>query len=259
MRNRSVHGGRHVLGQNFLTHRPTIATILDLVDATDGPILEIGAGAGALTVPLAATGRPVRAVELDEHRVGALRRRLPGVDVARADALIEPFDRAVIVGNLPFHLTTPLLRRLLRAPTWRHAVVITQWEVARKRAGVGGSTMLTAQAAPWFEFSVHGRVPAAGFSPRPGVDGGILAIQRRRRALIDERERRRYERFVASAFTARGRGVARVLRNVSGAPAPTIDRALRSASVGRDALPRDLNAQQWAVLWREVGEVAHLR
>ncbi len=73
----------------------------------------------------------------------------------------------MVVGNIPFHLTTPILRRLLSSATWQHAVVLTQWEVARKRAGVGGRTMMTAQAAPWFDFVLDSRVPAGCFTRGP--------------------------------------------------------------------------------------------
>ena len=90
---RSVHGGRHELGQNFLIHRPTIHAIVDLVASTEGTILEIGAGDGALTTPLARLGRPLVAIDIDEHRVNTLRRRLPNVRVQHADALRHPLDQ----------------------------------------------------------------------------------------------------------------------------------------------------------------------
>lgn len=253
MRNRSVHGGRHELGQNFLVHRPTITTLIELIAETDGPILEIGAGDGALTVPLATLGRPLRAIDIDEHRVARLRRRLPGIDIEQADAMREPLDRPVIVGNLPFHITTPLLRRLLESPAWNHAIVLTQWEVARKRAGVGGTTMMTAQAAPWFTFELRGRVPAHGFTPRPSVDGGILAIHRRAIPLVEHADRHRYERFVHGVFTGRGSGIAAILRPRSVAAARAIPRALDRASVRHDALARNLTADQWAALWNALG------
>lgn len=250
MRNRSTHGGRHELGQNHLIHRPTIRRIVELVAATDGPILEIGAGDGALTVPLAALQRPLRAIDIDELRVARLRRRLPHVDIQRRDALHEPFDRAVIVGNLPFHITTPLLRRLLESSGWRHAIVMTQWEVARKRAGVGGGTMMTAQAAPWFTFELHGRVPAHAFAPRPSVDAGILAIGRRDAPLVPVAERARYDRFVRAVFTGSGRGIAAILRSRR---FPDVASVLDRSGIRRDALPRDLDPKQWAVLWHAAG------
>ncbi|MDR6198746.1 23S rRNA (adenine-N6)-dimethyltransferase [Microbacterium sp. SORGH_AS428] len=252
MRTRSVHGGRHELGQNFLIHPPAIDRIVALVAASDGPILEIGAGGGALTARLARLGRPLTAIDIDERRVAALRRSYPSVRVERADVLRHPLDAPVIAGNLPFHLTTPIMRRLLQRPSWQHAVLLTQWEVARKRAGVGGGTLLSAQSAPWFAFTLHGRVPARAFRPMPSVDGGILAIARRRSPLVPDADRRAYERFVGDVFTARGRGIAAVLAAAARMPRPAARGRLDSAGIRPDALPRDLNAQEWARLWREV-------
>ena len=73
----SSFGGRHELGQNHLIHRPTIATILDLVRATDGSVLEIGAGGGALTLQFARLDRDLLAVDIDPRSVERLQRRLP--------------------------------------------------------------------------------------------------------------------------------------------------------------------------------------
>lgn len=253
MRTRSVHGGRHELGQNFLTHAPTIRGIRDLVAETNGPILEIGPGDGALTEPLARLGRDLCAVELDEHRVRTLRRRLPHIDVRHGDALRVPLDRRVIVGNIPFHLTTPLLRRMLTRGTWQHAILLTQWEVARKRAGIGGSTMMTAQSAPWFEFELVRRVPRHCFRPAPSVDGGILAITRRGSPLLPLSERHGYERFVRTAFSGGGNGIRQILARSTGAPSGRVRSALRRAGVADHALPRDLRGEQWAALWRSLG------
>src|SRR5699024_1211006 len=151
----------------------TIATIADLARATSGPIMEIGPGGGAVTNELYRLGRPLTLVELDETRLDHLEDTFPRAEIRHADVLTTRFDRPVIVGNLPFHLTTPILRRLLRTGRWQQAILLTQWEVARKRAGVGGSTMMTAQWAPWFDFRLAGRVPADAFDPKPSVDGGI--------------------------------------------------------------------------------------
>jgi 23S rRNA (adenine-N6)-dimethyltransferase len=249
MRTRSVHGGRHELGQNFLVHPPTIDRIVALVAKTDGAIIEIGAGSGALTAGLAELGRSLTAIDIDERRIAELRRAHPEVRVEHADALRHPLDAPVIAGNVPFHLTTPILRRLLQRSAWRHSVLLTQWEVARKRAGVGGGTLLTAQSAPWFEFHLHGRVPARAFRPMPSVDGGILAITRRGSPLIPVGERRAYERFVGDIFTARGRGMAAILATVSGSSAPAARKTLSAAGIHPASLPRDLDAAQWARLW----------
>lgn len=249
LRSRSTSGGRHELGQNFLTHIPTLQRLTSLIAETDGAILELGAGDGALTSQLARLPRSLRAIDIDEHRVARLRSRLPRVDVRRSDALCEPLDRPVVVGNIPYHLTTPILRRLLRTGTWRHAILLTQWEVARKRAGVGGATMMTAQAAPWFAFRLHDRVPARHFRPMPSVDGGILGIERRATPLVDPHHRHRYEAFVSTIFRSRGNGMRRILRGMPHPPI-AVDRALTESGIAYTALPRDLAPEQWAMLWR---------
>ena len=80
--------GRHEHGQNFLTDQSTISTITQLVAATEGPIIEIGPGDGALTIPLAQLGRPVTAVEIDARHARRLGERLPShVDVVADDFL----------------------------------------------------------------------------------------------------------------------------------------------------------------------------
>ena len=246
---RSVHGGRHELGQNFLNHRPTIDRITRLVDGTSGPVLELGAGDGALTRELVRLGRPLTAIDIDEHRVRRLRRALPKVRIEHADATRYPLDAPVIVGNIPFHLTTPILRRLLASHGWQHAVLLTQWEVARKRAGVGGRTMMAAQTAPWFDFRLDGRVPAWCFTPMPSVDGGLLTIARRRTPLVPLRQRSAYEAFVRRVFTGAGGTLPRVVQRASGADASHVGRALMDARVPPRALPRDLDPQQWSRLW----------
>ncbi|MFT4297030.1 MAG: 23S ribosomal RNA methyltransferase Erm [Micropruina sp.] len=251
---RSLHGGRHELGQNFLTHQPSIDTITSLVAGTRGPILELGAGDGALTRPLAASGRPLTAIDLDEHRTRRLARALPGVRVVHADALRYPVRTPVVVGNVPFHLTTPILRRLLSEPRWLHAVLVTQWEVARKRAGVGGGTLMTAQSGPWFVFELRGRVPRWGFDPSPSVDGGILAITRRGSPLLPVADRRRYQGFVRAVFTGRGGSLAQVLQGAAQVGRPVVRRAMAHAGVTPDALPRDLAVEQWVALWQTLRE-----
>ncbi|MGX7827482.1 23S ribosomal RNA methyltransferase Erm [Actinokineospora sp. 24-640] len=249
---RHLSGGRHELGQNFLVDRGVIAAVLTCVAETDGaetggPLIELGPGDGALTVPLSRTGRPLTAIELDARRAERLRERT-GVTVVHGDYLRHrfPWHRHTVVGNIPFHITTATLRTLLAAPGWRDAVLIVQWEVARRRAGIGGATLLTAAWWPWFEFRVRARVPARAFRPVPGVDGAILTITRRAVPLVADRQG--YQHFVKRVFTGRGRGIGAILGK-AGHPA-----AAKRAGVPRDALPRDLTADQWARLWTVVVE-----
>lgn len=247
---RSQHGGRHELGQNFLTHQTTIKKIAQLASETSGSILEIGAGGGAITRALVPLRRPITAIEIDEHYVQKLKRTLPTVRVVHGDVMRSKITANVVVGNLPFHLTTPIIRRLLQANSWQHCILIVQWEVARKRAGVGGSTMLTAQNAPWFEFVLEGRIAARCFRPSPSVDGGILVISRRSRPLIDLNRRREYEEFVRRVFTGRGGTMPKILARAAQCSMSQARDALKDVQAVMNALPRDLTPNQWVELWQ---------
>lgn len=246
-------GGRHELGQNDLVDRRTIAAVVALVAETTGPIVELGAGTGALTVPLARLGRPITAIEIHPRRAQDLHRRLAapdGVAVVVADALRHPYPRSphVVVGNLPFHRTTDILRMLLGERHWTDAVLLVQWEVARRRTGVGGATMMTAQWWPWYDFTLHRRVPRQAFRPSPGVDGGLFTMHRRTEPLLEPRHRGDYQRFVAQVFTGRGAGLRAVLRG-AGLDARRIDAVLRHHGIGARSLPRDLTPEQWVALF----------
>ena len=257
MRPHSSFGGRHELGQNFLHSHSTLTTIANLTRATTGPILEIGPGTGAVTAQLYKLGRPLTLVELDETRIRALEHSFPHAQVRHADVLTSRFDQPVVVGSLPFHLTTPILRRLLRAKTWQNAILLTQWEVARKRAGVGGSTMMTAQWAPWFCFRLIERVPAHAFTPQPSVDGGILTIDRSPTSLIPDRHMSDYQQFVRAAFTGRGRGMKGILTTMNLTDRATLHATMDRNDVRGDTLPRDLNPDQWAGLYSTLSTTAN--
>jgi 23S rRNA (adenine-N6)-dimethyltransferase len=246
-------GGRHELGQNFIVDRRVVARIVALVPP--GPVVELGAGDGAVTRHLAVRGGDVTAAELDPGRVAGLRRTLGRrVRVVQADMLRFRLDAARAVGgdgamnvvsNVPFGITTPVLRHLLGQRTWTSAVLLLQWEVARKRAAVGGTTLLTASWWPWYEFTLAGRVPSAAFRPRPDVDGGILLIHRRPVPLVPSEQRADYQRVVREAFR-------------SGRP-PVPRRRLESHGLRGNPRPRDLKASHWASLYAALTGARHHR
>lgn len=245
---RRALGGRHELGQNFLADRRVADRIAGLVPP--GPVLELGAGDGALTRRLAARSDPVTAVELDPARVAVLRRTLGRrVRVVHDDMLRFRLDGPHhIVSNVPFGITTPMLRHLLGQRAWDSAVLLLQWEVARKRAAVGGTTLLTATWWPWYAFALAGRVPSTAFRPRPTVDGGVLVLRRRERALVEPAERAAYQRLVRAAF-----GGDRLLPALRGTPG--LRGWAAAEGIGTATRSRDLTAEHWASLHRALTAV----
>lgn len=249
--------GRHEHGQNFLHDHDVQQAVVARVTATVGPIIEIGPGDGALTHRLARLGRPLTAVEIDPRHARRLAQRVGAkVEIVHGDFLRYRLPHAphVLVGNLPFHQTTAVLRHILRAPGWTHAVLLVRWEVARRRAGVGGSTLMTAQWAPWFTFELGQRVPARAFTPAPSVDGGLLTITRRDQSLLPRSDRGAFQALAHAVFTGRGRGIAEIAAR-AGLFDRTRDARRWAVRVGLDplALPKQLSVEQWVDLFRTSG------
>jgi 23S rRNA (adenine-N6)-dimethyltransferase len=140
-------------------------------------VLDIGAGEGALTAHLLATGARVVAVELNAGRVRVLRRRFPGATVVHADAArmrlpARPFR---VVANPPFALTTELLWILLaRDSRLTAADLVLQRAVVRKYVARGA-------AARRFSMAAGLALPRHAFQPRPRVDCAVLTVRRRGR------------------------------------------------------------------------------
>lgn len=245
--------GRHETGQNFLTDRRVINTIIREVAHTRGSLFEIGGGSGNLSVALEKLGRPLTVIEIDPKRVTELRARLaPATTVLTGDFLKYRLGAEAknIVGNLPFHETTAMLRRLLHATTWRSAVLLAQWEVARRRAGVGGVSMMSAQWFPWYEFALIQRVPRHAFSPIPSVDGGLFTITRRTDEHLARSERAAYQHWVNRLFTVRGASLDAMLANSTPFNRGTARRWMLRNSLPAGALPKDIPPHLWAELYR---------
>jgi 23S rRNA (adenine-N6)-dimethyltransferase len=181
---------RKTYGQNFLVDRSVVSRFvrgLDLVH--DEVVVEVGAGSGALTIPLARAGARVVAVEADPVWVGRLRDRLATARIADRVRVVPvdfrrfswPAQPYRVVANPPFGLTTNLLTKLLdhpgRGPV--RADLIVQWEVARKRSTAPPTTLRSATWAPWWSFTMGARIDRQAFRPVPAVDAAVLTILRR--------------------------------------------------------------------------------
>src|SRR5205807_3607456 len=136
-------------------------------------VLDIGAGAGALTRELARRAGRVWAVALDPALAPELRRRFGGtaVRVIQADAtgLRWPDEPFKVVANVPFDRTTAILRRLLDDPRvpLLAAELVVQWEVAVKRAAVWPSTLAGVCWGAWYRFEIVIRLPPSAFASGP--------------------------------------------------------------------------------------------
>jgi 23S rRNA (adenine-N6)-dimethyltransferase len=244
---------RRVLSQNFLVDRRAVEGLVDGSGAGRGDlVVDIGAGNGLISEALARRGARVLAIERDPGLARRLRARFgpeSGVTVVEADALETPLPAGPfrVVANIPFGITTKILRHLLDSGTLARADLIVQAEVARKRGTRGRGTLLNACWEPWFEFGTGARIPAAAFRPRPRVDAAILIVVRRAPALLDPAVRRDYADFVTAAFEGARPSVASALGRA--VPRPVFTRLARELGFAPTALPSQLGVHHWVALY----------
>lgn len=176
------------LGQHFISDRNLLQRIVKFA-AIDprGTVIEIGPGAGALTRELAEAARRVIAIEVDSDLIPELRANMPvNVEVVDADALQMDFARLVeepahVVGNLPYNVATPLLRKFIetRAKIFDVTVMLQREVAERIRAKPGSpdygplSLLIQYYATPIWGFTVS---PGA-FKPRPKVDSAVIRLE----------------------------------------------------------------------------------
>ena len=213
-------------------------------------VVDVGAGTGRLTAPLAERAAHVHAIEIDPALVELLEARFGDrhdVTVVEGDALevALPNGPFRVVANVPFDGGTAILRRLLDHPSLERADVILEWEATRKRAIPWPSTALGVCWGARYELALVRRLPAGCFEPRPATDGGLLRAIRRSEPLVPAAEHERFCAFVRAAF-GRGRPVLSNLAGRSG------KRAARELGVSRLDRPRDVDAHQWAALFAAV-------
>ena len=230
-------------GQHFLRGSALAASIVRAAGVRPGDlVVDVGAGTGVLTSALVAAGADVIAVELDPQLAAGLRRRFPRV--IEGDARHVPLPRRPfkVVANLPFDSGTAILRRLLDpGVALVSADVVLQWEVAAKRAAVWPSTRVGIEWSAWFELEVVRRLPRCCFAPPPDADAAVLKATRRSEPLVALRDIATYRRFLDSGFRAGVRAVV---------PPRELKRAATELGFDRAAQPRDLDAVQWAELFR---------
>ena len=248
---------RRTLSQNFLVDRRAIDALVDGSGVGDGDlVVDIGAGNGLISAALVRRGAQVLAIERDPSLAERLRAKFatwPAVTVVEGDVLETPLpdEPFRVVANIPFGITTKILRHLLDADALARADVIVQSEVARKRGSGGRGTLLNACWEPWFEFGTGARIAATAFRPRPRVDAAVLIVIRRSAPPVDPAARRDYTDFVTAAFEGARPTVASALaRSI---PRSRFTGLARELGFGADALPAQLDVHQWAGLFHAAG------
>ena len=213
---------RQKLGQHFLIKGSILERIAAAVCPAPTPlVVEIGPGRGALTDKLLSRCDRVVAIELDPYLAEHLRRRYaaePRFELVEADVLDVDLSRwagAPIAGNLPYYITSPILRRSLGARPVR-AVFLMQEEVAQRLVASPGSRdygLLTVQTAVFANAKRLFGVKPSAFQPPPKVDSGVVLLEPRPSPVENPEE---FLRFVALCFAHKRKTIRNNLAEVFG-------------------------------------------
>jgi 16S rRNA (adenine1518-N6/adenine1519-N6)-dimethyltransferase len=244
------------LGQHFL-RSASVEKLLRLIGpAPDDVFLEIGPGNGALTLPLAARCARLVAVEIDASLARRLRDRAPAnVEIVTADALAADLRALVprgsrLAGNLPYHVSSPLLRRFLGLRDHvRDLHVMLQEEVARRVASPPGSKehgILSVLYALWADTAIAARFPPGAFAPPPKVTSALLRARFRERPRAEVEDPEGFERFLQRAFARRRR----TLENNLGDSYANLKEYLRFLNLEGSRRAETLSVGEFAALWK---------
>jgi 16S rRNA (adenine1518-N6/adenine1519-N6)-dimethyltransferase len=253
-------------GQVFLVDNDVLRRIADAAQiAADDTVLEIGMGRGELTQHLVRRAREVVAVELEEAFVDAAARdfdRCDNLTIVHADVLdvdwtelVPEGRRVVVVGNVPFYITGPILKLLSdrRAQISRWTLTLQKEVAERICASPGGkvygglSVKMQARGEPYLAFVI----PAGAFEPKPKVDAALVTYR-----YYDEPPARfvdseLFGHFVNFVFAARRKKVGNRLATLMGGSlsAAEVTAKLREAGFEPSARPEDFSPGEFAELY----------
>ncbi len=254
------------LGQNFLTSSSALRAIVDAADAAESDaVLEVGPGLGVLTRELTARAKCVLAVELDERLVQVVRSELShatnlrvlNADILRiqhADAVREHCGTEAykVVANLPYYITSNVLRKLLEEqPRPERIVVMVQKEVAeRATAGPGQMSLLALSVQLFSQPNLVARVPANAFLPPPEVESAILRLSVRPAPLFPDIDYSRFFKVAAAGFGQKRKTLLNSLSSNLKLDKATVTRALGPVGIDPTARAQELSLEEWGDLCR---------
>ena len=253
---------RKSLGQHFLTDRRILGRIADALRLEGHEtVLEIGPGRGSLTDILADRAARLVAIEYDRALAAMLRERYArrgNVIVAEADVLEVSLGELaagpyVLVGNVPYYITTPILFHALAPPRADRAVYLVQREVAQRLVAQPGSKeygALTVNVAAVARAEVLFSVPSGAFAPPPKVESAVVRITPLATPLVAPGEESRLRTLVQGAFGMRRKQMRRVVRTLDGLDSEQADVLLARAGIDGDVRPEVLSVEQFVQLMR---------
>lgn len=248
------------LGQNFLVDPNGLNKVVQAAKvSSEDTVLEIGAGLGSLTYLLAQQSRQVVAVELDTRLIASLREALAGftnVTICEGDMLkLSPdvlidAERYVVVANIPYYITSALIRHLLEANHKPTRMVLTvQQEVAERiLARDGKMSLLALSVQVYGKPELKARIPAGCFYPPPEVDSAVLSIELYEEPLVPSGSLDLFFKLAHAGFAQKRKTLRNTLATGMNESPAWAERLLTTAGIDPQRRAETLSMQEWRQL-----------
>ncbi len=245
------------LGQNFLLDEAALVQVAGAAEINiQDVVLEIGAGLGSLTRHLAAAAHWVVAVELDGRLIPVLKQvveQFDNVQVVHGDILTLNIAEIInaspylVVANIPYYITSNLIRHLLEASTPPQRLVLTlQQEVARRICARPDDMSLLALSVQVYGHPVIvANIPASAFYPPPRVDSSILRVDIFANPMIPSPALDAFFRLAKAGFSQKRKTLRNSLAAGLHLPPSTVESLLISAGIDPRRRAETLSLDEW--------------
>ena len=248
-------------GQHFLSDARILEGIVDALAPTlADTVLEIGPGRGSLTDILVERSGRLIAVEIDRALTEHLQKKYadrPNVEIVQGDVLETDLHALagsdfLLIGNVPYYITTPIVFKALEAPIPRRSVFLVQREVAERMAAKEdtesyGALSVNVGAVANTEQMMS--VPASSFKPPPKVESAVIRLTPRPVPLVSAESLPGFRTFVQAAFGQRRKQMQRALRTVRGMTPSEAGLVLERAGIDPAARPEVVSPEGFARLY----------
>ena len=255
------------LGQNFLLDETALLKIVAAGAITrDDLVLEVGPGLGSLTRHLASAAGFVVSVEIDNNLIPILHeilRAYNNVKIIQGDILklnIENvlssalpgkgYSQYIVIANIPYNITSALIRHLLEADIQPNRVVLTvQEEVAMRICAFPPHLSLLALSVQVYgEPTIQSKIPAGAFYPTPKVNSAVLSIKIYPQPLIPVSHRDIFFRFIKAGFSQKRKTLRNSLSAGLGQPKSQIEELLTKQGIDPGRRAQTLDIEEWKSL-----------